>query len=386
MGWAILPTQGKDPHFRILRAVYGTDRWSHLREPASPDEIREWYAREPDAGVGIITGNGLAVADLDDRPRIRLHETPMVRTPNGWLHVYASTTEATPSRKLRDAADKKWGELQGEGCYVVAPPTPGYEWAIAPDGLGNCFLPEASLADLSQLDLSWLGNDEILSSAAALSSSAQASDHGLFAWDCREDFARAVAHLVGLSFGGRFCAVGRTSDSQRSACFWKDRRGRWIYIDFGAKPPRTLRSLTLAELYAAHVSGRIRRLLDLEHVCWQARLLIATGFASPKPIAFVPLATGLDQFTRRVYEGAVGLEQARSLTELHGQPFTFSLRFAACWIGEPPEWQRVGRAITTLRRKGLLVKVGERPGRGRATPLFVLGDGHVRDLDQGARV
>ena len=86
-GWSPLPIQeDKRPHFAALKAVSGSVKWGRLRsQAASDDEIREWFALYPDAGVGIVTGDasgGLLVVDFDEKvpDGIRLPSTPMVQT------------------------------------------------------------------------------------------------------------------------------------------------------------------------------------------------------------------------------------------------------------------------------------------------------------------
>ncbi len=97
---------------------------------ASRDEaaIREWWGRWPWANIGIATGraSGLVVVDVDPRnggmdslPALRLPDTMTAQTGGGGYHFYfRANGQVLPKRRLRPGVD-----LQGEGAYVVAPPS-----------------------------------------------------------------------------------------------------------------------------------------------------------------------------------------------------------------------------------------------------------------------
>jgi len=123
------------------------------RLPAA-EEIREWYRKHPEAGVGLVCGSvsaGLVVLDVDPRNgglqsiserRLHLPPTPCVKTGGGGFHYYFR--ESSPPKK---SVLLSGVELQGEGSIVVAPPSRHksgrrYEWA---ENLG---LDETQMADL----------------------------------------------------------------------------------------------------------------------------------------------------------------------------------------------------------------------------------------------
>ncbi|MDH3514901.1 MAG: bifunctional DNA primase/polymerase [Gammaproteobacteria bacterium] len=136
-GWAVVPVarSGKRPLVP----------WQAFQERApTEDEIRDWYARWPDAGVGIVTGavSGLAVLDIDPRhggmdslrELERLHgalpHTIEANTGGGGRHVYF----AYPDTELRNRTRLAPGiDLRAEGGLVIAPPSLHasgrcYEW------------------------------------------------------------------------------------------------------------------------------------------------------------------------------------------------------------------------------------------------------------------
>ncbi|MDI6823435.1 MAG: bifunctional DNA primase/polymerase [Bacillota bacterium] len=139
-GWSVFPTRP------------GTKRplgeWKRFqRERLSEEEARQIWQRVPGAGVAIVCGQasgGLVVLDVD-RPEALpkdavLPRTPTVRTNRGH-HYYFHAPRAVPTRRL------EFGEIRGEGSYVVSPPShhPGgghYSWVA---GRSPADLPLAPL-------------------------------------------------------------------------------------------------------------------------------------------------------------------------------------------------------------------------------------------------
>ncbi|HXH94054.1 MAG TPA: VapE domain-containing protein, partial [Thermoanaerobaculia bacterium] len=129
------------------REACGTNAGKHPRiaggfKGATTDRatIEEWWAKWPDANIGIATGNGLTVMDIDgERGRDELlallaaklgdfPSTLAARTGNGG-HLYFACEGP------RSAA-KGHLHVRGEGGYVVAPPSihrtgRRYEWIDA---------------------------------------------------------------------------------------------------------------------------------------------------------------------------------------------------------------------------------------------------------------
>jgi hypothetical protein len=98
-------------------------------------QIREWWAKWPDANIGILTGryrDGFFIV-LDFDPRNGgdwwddvgedvLPPTWVVHTPSGGRHFYYRTSELLRGEKLPVGVD-----LKGEGGYVVVPPSVLYD-------------------------------------------------------------------------------------------------------------------------------------------------------------------------------------------------------------------------------------------------------------------
>ena len=103
------------------------------RKPTS-QEITMWWKMWPDAKLGIVTGavSNLAVVDIDTlegeqaiSKYVELTSPPKVFTPSGGSHLYFRY----PKQGIRNNCRAVVGcDLRGEGGYVVAPPSVGYEW------------------------------------------------------------------------------------------------------------------------------------------------------------------------------------------------------------------------------------------------------------------
>ncbi len=134
---------GKHPRVRKPEAGWGS---------VDPAQIRAWWGRWPDANIGIATGQGLAVLDLDDRDGPCMAElralvgqygplppTPVVATGRG-SHIYLAGD--MPGSKTVGSI-----LVRGEGGYVVAPPSNHksgavYRWLAGPAEVGLAAWPE----------------------------------------------------------------------------------------------------------------------------------------------------------------------------------------------------------------------------------------------------
>ncbi|MDP9399381.1 MAG: bifunctional DNA primase/polymerase [Actinomycetota bacterium] len=96
-----------------------------------PGTIRAWWRRCPQANIGLPTGSGLVVFDVDTHHGgvvdERWPQTSTVATPNGGVHLYYRSHWAVPSSVARVA---KGVDVRADGGYVVAAgsplPAPGW--------------------------------------------------------------------------------------------------------------------------------------------------------------------------------------------------------------------------------------------------------------------
>lgn len=121
-----------------------------------PAQIRAWWKRYPEANVGIATGTGLRVLDVDPRNggdvslahlqamHGPLPQTIAVETGGGGHHFYFRVPEGAPNTcgKVGPGLDVK-----GDGGYVVAPPSvhasgAPYRWKEPPTQTAIAPLPE----------------------------------------------------------------------------------------------------------------------------------------------------------------------------------------------------------------------------------------------------
>jgi P4 family phage/plasmid primase-like protien len=106
-----------------------------------PDRIREWWAKTPDANIGLATGmsSGIVVLDVDVKNGAKGEESfatlpdlppsRMARTPSGGRHLYY-----IPRNPLKSRIGLLPGlDFKAEGGYVLAPGSEikgsRYEWA-----------------------------------------------------------------------------------------------------------------------------------------------------------------------------------------------------------------------------------------------------------------
>lgn len=101
---------------------------------ADIDRVRRWWAEEPAANIGVATGGGLVVIDVDYDPVTgldgyqslaeleekygALHHSYRVQTPRGGMHIYLRVPDGhtikNSTGKLGIGID-----VRGEGGYVI---------------------------------------------------------------------------------------------------------------------------------------------------------------------------------------------------------------------------------------------------------------------------
>ncbi len=126
-GWSVLPLRRGEKRPLI--------RWEMLQqERADAATVAQWFARWPDANIGIVTGeiSNLIVLDVDpkhggddslvelERRFGPLPETVEAHTGGGGRHLYF----AHPGSFVPNRAGLAQGiDLRGDGGYIVGPPS-----------------------------------------------------------------------------------------------------------------------------------------------------------------------------------------------------------------------------------------------------------------------
>lgn len=120
-------------------------------EPPSVEELRDWYGRWPNAGVGCIIGDRYAVLDVDEHgisgleslAELEAEHGPLPHTwreltPTGGLHVWFQVNgHAVATRELAPGVQLRTGRH-----VLVMPPAIGRVWEIDPDEAELAPLPE----------------------------------------------------------------------------------------------------------------------------------------------------------------------------------------------------------------------------------------------------
>ncbi len=112
------------------------------RSTSDPAQVDEWWGpngTHRDCGIGIRTGEGLFVIDVDDVPAWERALPPTGRpitwyadTPSGGMHIWFRVPDGGDD-PTNSTGDLPAGiDVRGEGGQVVAWPTPGYEWNVTP--------------------------------------------------------------------------------------------------------------------------------------------------------------------------------------------------------------------------------------------------------------
>ena len=385
-GWPILPLlpMGKRPNFPVLEEVYGATAWAHLRNGTNLDDVRQWFKCDAETNIGIITGRGLVVADVDKPSKLNglgFPVTPVAQTSRGY-HVYLD------GRGLDiGGGSPPWGDIKSDG-YVVAPPSvhesgARYSWypylsyadiplAPVPDSilaLLNSPTPDPQTPKVKTPRIIYysrgLGNlPELL----------RATDEGM---------ALAVVRSCGAKVKGMGkafrCILPGHNERKPSAALWKPEGGYIAYHDFHAVGGEEW--YNLGEVYAAHHTGNTRKLGKAEGIVWWLRALHDIGAVQLPEVRSYPIPQEADfagtsrASVVKVYDGLALLLALRELYEpgQAGTPYSFT--FAAGWCGLACH-KAAGRAITWLMKCGYVKRVGqtEKPGRfGKPIGLLALG-------------
>lgn len=139
--------------------------WTEFQKRrATDEEITSWWSMNPNANIGIVTGeiSNLFVVDIDtDEGRSNIDAIisdsvvcPTVTTPRGGQHLYFKYPAGT---KITIGANVIPGsDFRGNGGFVVAPPSvngngKSYDWLLNINDTPLCDLPGAYINIISTL-------------------------------------------------------------------------------------------------------------------------------------------------------------------------------------------------------------------------------------------
>jgi hypothetical protein len=138
-GWVVIPVSPETKRPLV--------KWQHFQEAMpSEDDVCGWWEMWPEARVGIVTGalSGIVVVDCDNEDALHaafdagMRSPVRVKTKRG-VHLYFAHPRDGVRRGPRAGVNSRgadWPKIdgldfRGDGSYVVAPPSNGYEWDIA---------------------------------------------------------------------------------------------------------------------------------------------------------------------------------------------------------------------------------------------------------------
>jgi len=131
-------------------------KWiDYQKKMCTEAEIMEWWTKNPEANVGIVTGNvsKLVVFDTDDKEADEYFQSllsdtllcPTVSTPSGGKHYYFKSEDATLTNAKKINGKKL--DVRANGGFVGCPPS------VNGKGGTYSFLPNLSIKDIALPDL-----------------------------------------------------------------------------------------------------------------------------------------------------------------------------------------------------------------------------------------
>ncbi len=375
-GLALIPLEphSKRPNFYLLPVVDGVPRWTPLvAAPADEKQIRAWFSKDPDAGIGIFGGEAsgnLVILDFDKELEIDV-KTPTSISRPGRSHVFARSTETKSSRH-------DWGSVIGENSYAAAPPS------IHPSGFRrrwNIGLDEAEIAEISRFAGSiefelihgrsrgrtqiQVNSSSLLYNSIPVRTGERLPPHEVL----REVEIIMILDLLGIrsEVGKTFrCVLPGHSEKHPSTTIQIDKNANLVYHDWHQRDGKEW--FTLPEVYASQLNGRCVELSGPSQRKWWDRMRYDAGILKLRGF---PLTLFQDPVVRRVANGFLLLLALREASEPGqiGAPYT--REFAKNWCGVS-EWS-ARKALTELQRIGFLKTVGwmERDdGVLTSTPLY----------------
>ncbi len=129
LGWSVIPV-GIDKRPLIEWKKYQS-------EFATKEEVENWFFKNPNANIGIVTGtiSKLTVIDIEKGGDPELFpETVKSQTGGGGWHYYYRSPDSIVRNAVRT---KDLVDIRGEGGYVLAPPSThlsggAYSWIVSP--------------------------------------------------------------------------------------------------------------------------------------------------------------------------------------------------------------------------------------------------------------
>jgi len=432
LGFALIPLnpyekkdkdKAKEPLWDLLPRVKGKRCWRPLiLRPATAPEVHDWLDRYPNMNLGIITGeaSGIVVLDVDKPAKLpkgfRIPATPTVRTSRGW-HYYLAIDGPVKSKVL------PYGELKGEGSYVVAPPSvhPSgrrYEWvdclrlddvplasfsavqvecerlrAVPRRNISSGYhslkrplsrhTPDTQLEPSSpSVAVTTISTNQHLVPHQSTDFQPRAGRQAVVETSVplqqQESLALAIIEQAGVSgveIGKAFrCVLPGHDERNPSASLYRMDDGNIMYRDWHCRGDQEW--FTLGEVYQALVTGKVRTLNSGERKVWLCRAAVELGFLDPPSLIAPRLPDDAPRGVRRVYDGFVYLLRCRMIHDPEQRTAPYTYDFINRWTGV--RRNDIAKALKWLRANRYLVRKDIQKVNGRKCGLFSLGPGPGR--------
>lgn len=146
-GWSVIPLKPKSKVPLI--------KWEEFQKRlATEEEIIEWFTKNPNANIGIVTGriSNLVIVDVEKSGDTKGYPSTVIcKTGGGGYHFYYEyPIDEQLNCKLRF---RKLTDLKAEGGYIVAPFSihetgSKYNWSVSPDQAEIADFPEDLLKEI----------------------------------------------------------------------------------------------------------------------------------------------------------------------------------------------------------------------------------------------
>ena len=358
----------KHPYTKLLT----NGSWTARRDkPTNEREIRDWFARDPNCGVAVITGkasgNLIAVdVDYSENFSLPVPPSPQVITPRGFRSFY----QVTGSERVR-VKKFDWGDLL-YGQLAILPPSihpngERYTWSdfltplqVEIDDLPHAYLPDVGTGSSDTWTRKQVREYSLLASRSGVCETGTITGDALRSLYSTEEIVWKVAPVLGIKerrLGHAFCCVlPGHQEKNPSGSLYRGDNGVIVYHDFHRR--EGVEFYTLAEVRAAQAYGHTVRLRDRrpELAVWGIRLLVEARVLPLAPVPEVQLPGDAPWSAQMVCEGFRFLLGCKWI-HTPGDPSPFSWRFASVWCGVSQK--QAGKGIQWLIRNRVLIPAGK---------------------------
>lgn len=174
------------------------------------------------------------------------------------------------------------------------------------------------------------------------------------------------------------CVLPGHEERNPSAELLLNRNGMFIYHDWHKRSGSKNEWMTLPEVYASRINGRVVRLRRTKWRVWAVRLLVDAGILAAAPVKTPDLPVSPDPNVQRVWDGFIRLLACKGLLfPPDGLTTTYTWNFVAEWCGI--SWREGRDAMAKLLAWKMIQDAGKEPmhiaGKAREVTLFRPGKG-----------